>query len=39
MWGASEGKHEANARAVYDAVVIIAGEINDESKKYLFEKI
>jgi len=39
MWGASDGKHEANTRAVYDAVVLIAGDISDKCRKYLFDKI
>jgi hypothetical protein len=39
MWEASEGKHEAVTRAIYDTMISIAGDISDDSREYLFSKI
>ena len=39
MWAASEGKHEAITRIIYDTIISIVGYFSNESKEKLFSKI
>ncbi len=39
MWAASQGKHEAITRTIYDTIIAIAGYFSNESREKLFSKI
>ena len=39
MWEASEEKHEASTRTIYDTIISIAGFLSEESRERLFENI